>query len=284
MNGRSLLCGLLALAVAGAAGRLAAQDSPLLADAKRAFQAGDREEAVRIATRMIEAGPDEPNNYFLRARFYETMGRREAALADYDRLLTVAPHAKEVHYHRGVLHFLLGHIAESVADFDKLTEAQPERVPALWQRGIALYYAGRFDDGRKQFEIHRTVNPADVENSVWHFLCVAREQGVDEARKKLIPVTGDARVPMAEILDLYAGRITPGQLLAKVESARVELAARPVQLMYAHLYLALYYEATGNPAQRRTHLQRAFDTNLKNEYMWEVARVHLELLNSGKLK
>jgi Flp pilus assembly protein TadD len=68
------------------AGLLWAADSnpPLLDQAKKAFQSGKREEAVRIATKMIEADPKEPNNYFLRARFQELMGRREAALADYN--------------------------------------------------------------------------------------------------------------------------------------------------------------------------------------------------------
>jgi len=212
------------------------------------------------------------------------MGNREGALADYTKLLAVAPHAQEVYYHRAVVHFLLGRIPESAADFDKFVEAQPDRVPALWQRGITLYYAGRFEDGRKQFETHRTVNPGDVENSTWHFLCVAREKGVDEARRKLIPVTGDTRIPMAEILDLYAGKGSPEKVLEKAESGAKDPTLKAAQVLYAHLYLALYYEATGNPTLRRSHLQKAVDTNLKNEYMWEVARVHLDLLNTGKLK
>jgi lipoprotein NlpI len=270
--------------MSGAASAAAPVDIPLLEQAKRAFQAGDREEAIRVATKMIEAEPKEPNNYFLRARFQELMGRREAALADYTKLLEVAPQAKEVFYHRAIILFLLGRIPESAADFDAFIVAQPDRVPALWQRGIVLYYAGRFEDGRKQFETHRTVNPADVENSTWHFLCVAREQGVEAARQQLIPVTGDSRVPMAEILELYAGKGTPEKVMEKVESAKIDPAAKPAQLLYSHLYLALYFEATGNPALRRSHLEKAVETNLKNEYMWEVARVHLELLKSGKLK
>lgn len=270
-----------------AAGLLNAADpaaSPLLEQARHAFQSGDREGAVRIATRMIEADPKEPNNYFLRARFHELMGQREAALKDYDTLLEVAPDAAEVHYHRAVVHFLLGHVEAAAADFDKLAAAQPDKMATLWQRGIALYYAGRYEDGRKQFELHRTVNPNDVENSVWHFLCVAREKGIEEARKQMIPVTGDMRIPMAEVFDLFAGTGSPEKVMARVESAKADSVAQPAYVLYAHLYLALYFEITGNETLRRTHLQKAVDTNLKNEYMWEVARVHLDLLKSGRLK
>jgi lipoprotein NlpI len=182
------------------------------------------------------------------------------------------------------MNFLLGRVEASVADFDKLAEAQPDKVPNFWQRGIAQYYAGRYEEGRKQFEIHRTINPGDVENSAWHFLCVARQTSPAEARKQLLPVTGDARVPMAEILELYAGKGSPETVLARAESNQNDPVAQAGQRLYAHLYLALYYEALGQDGPRREHLQKAVDIKLKNEYMWEVARVHLELLKSGKLK
>ena len=75
---------------------------------------------------------------------------------------------------RAVAAFEQGRFAESATAFDEVAKAVPDQAPQLWQRGIALYYAGRYDDCRRQFELHRTVNPDDVENAVWHFLCVAR--------------------------------------------------------------------------------------------------------------
>ena len=277
------LCSILAFAASAVQGAESAPEATLEA-AQRAFQSGDREAALRIATEMIASNPREPNNYFLRARFYQLMDQRESALRDYDQLLTIAPEAHEIHYFRAVVHFLLGHIEASADDFDQLVKAQPENMPALWQRGIVLYYAGRYEEARKQFEANRTVNAADIENSIWHFLCLAREKGTEQARAELMPVTGDTRVPMVQLFNLFAGKGTPEAVLAAVDEAGTASEARQGQLLYAHLYLALYYEAVGNEALRRSHLQSAFDTQLKNEYMWEVARVHLDLLNSGRLK
>lgn len=275
----------LAVHLVAAAGlNAAAPEQALLDQAKRAFQSGHREEAVNIATRMIEADPKDPNNYFLRARFHDLMGQREAALKDYNKLLEVSPEAQEVHYHRGVIHFLLGHIEAAAADFDQLAAAQPDKLPALWQRGIVLYYAGRYEDGHKQFVMHRTVNPYDVENAVWDFMCVAREKGVEAARKQLMPVTGDMRIPMNEIYALFAGKGSPDEIFQRVDAAKADSLIEPAYRFYAHFYVALYYEATGDAALRREHLQKAVDLKLKNEYMWEVARVHLDLLNSGRLK
>ena len=93
---------------------------------------------------------------------------------------------------RAVTDFEGGRIAESAAGFDALIQLRPDVAPQLWQRGITLYYAGRFADCRAQFESHRTVNPNDVENAAWHFLCVARAESVVKARAALLPVGPDA--------------------------------------------------------------------------------------------
>src|ERR1051325_10963075 len=91
----------------------------------------------------------------------------------------------------GMKRFIKGEIAESVRDFDRAAEADPAVAPHLWQRGIAWYYLGKYEEGRKQFEIHRTVNPDDVENAAWWYLCMARLGRGEEAQAKLLPVGKD---------------------------------------------------------------------------------------------
>jgi lipoprotein NlpI len=164
---------------------------------------------------------------------------------------------------------------ESARAFDQLVVAAPGAEPELWQRGLALYYAERFDDGRKQFELHRTVNPNDVENPAWHFLCVARLEGIEAARGKLLPVGKDSRVPMKEILDLYAGRCEPAAVLAAAEKG--EGADRRNQLCYAHLYLGLYREAGGDAKQAREHITQAAGPFRMDHFMGKVAVVHAKL-------
>src|SRR5205085_8743876 len=96
---------------------------------------------------------------------------------------------------------------------------EPQQKPYHWQRGISLYYAGRFDDGKKQFELHQTVNTQDVENAVWHFLCTVRLEGLESAKKQLIPIEKDARVPMAQVHQLFAGKARPQDVLAAAQAA-----------------------------------------------------------------
>jgi lipoprotein NlpI len=173
----------------------------------------------------------------------------------------------------GVRNFEAGRIAESAEAFDQIARLRPDIAPDLWQRGIALYYAGRYQDCRQQFESHRTVNPNDVENAAWHFLCVARQESPDRARMALLPVGPDARVPMAQVYELFRGRLDPQQVLTAA-------GARLDGQFFAHLYLGLYYEALGNTRLALEHITTAADPRFAavGGYMHMVAGVHLSIL------
>jgi len=173
---------------------------------------------------------------------------------------------------RGMLHFREDKIAVSIQDFNRAAELDPQMAPQLWQRGISDYYAGKFDEGRRQFELHKTVNPNDVENAAWHFLCVARQRGIDQARNDLmkIDLAQDDRVPMAEIYAFYAGRGTEETVFKAAKNAETESAR-----MYAHLYLGLYFEAAGDAKKARSNLQQAAAARVSDNYMHDVAKVHL---------
>ncbi len=168
--------------------------------------------------------------------------------------------------------FQAGRLEESVAGFDRVAELAPDMAPYLWQRGIALYYVGRYDDCRAQFESHRTVNPNDVENATWHFLCVARLESPEAARAALLPVGPDSREPMTEIYEMFRGDRPPEELLSAVS---IEPRAR----FYAHLYLGLYYAALGREPEAYENITFAADDSyIVGGYMNAVAKVHLAFL------
>ena len=174
---------------------------------------------------------------------------------------------------RAVADFENGRFAESAAAFDSLAKAVPDEAPYLWQRGIALYYAGRYNDCRRQFESHRTVNPNDVENAAWHFLCVARAESPEKARAALLPVGPDARAPMREVYQMFRGTLTPEQVLSAAGS-------QPDAQFYGHLYLGLYFEALGMKGRALEHIKIAATDRFEPSggYMHMVARVHLRSL------
>ena len=175
---------------------------------------------------------------------------------------------------RAVDEFEQGRFAASGATFDELAKMVPDQAPHLWQRGIALYYAGRYADCRRQFESHRTVNPDDVENAAWHFLCVARQESPDKARAALLPVGQDSRVPMREVYQMFRGSLTADEVLKAAGSG-------PAGQFYAHLYIGLYSEALGRKDLALKHMKEAASGRYASAggYMHMVAGVHLKVLD-----
>lgn len=179
-------------------------------------------------------------------------------------------------HRRGMEAFFKGEIKESLKYWDQEIALQPQRAPYHWQRGLALYYADDFEKGVAQFVTHQTVNGHDVENAVWHFLCVtkAKDGSIDKARKNLIPIEGDSRVPMKQIHELFSGKGSSEAVLAVSKTKN--------QLCYAHLYLALYEEALGNKEKSLSHIKKSAVDYKMDHYMGRVAQVHFKLRQPQK--
>jgi lipoprotein NlpI len=170
---------------------------------------------------------------------------------------------------RAIDDFLAGRVNESIAGFDRVIELAPQAAPQLWQRGIALYYAGRYQDCRKQFESHRTVNPNDVENPAWHFMCVAKAESPAQARAALLPVGPDQRSPMREIYEMFRGTMTPDAILKAAGN-------EPSSRFFAELYVGLYYDAIGDRTRAIEHLRLAAAKEYApaGGYMHRAAELH----------
>lgn len=176
----------------------------------------------------------------------------------------------------GVEAFFDARITDSAEAFDKVVEAVPQAKPQLWQRGLTLYYAKRYQDGRDQFETHQTANSNDVENAAWHFLCVARLEGVEAARKALIPIEGDTRIPMKQVHDLFAGKGTVDAVLTAAGMGNDSPLCRN-HLCYAHLYLGLYFEALGDDIKAKDHILKAAIDYEMDHYMGKTAITHAKV-------
>ncbi len=173
---------------------------------------------------------------------------------------------------RGADHFRAAGIKDSIDDFEKAARLAPQAKAQLWQLGISYYYAGDFKKGRELFELHQTVNPQDVENAIWHFLCVTKMEGIESARRHFIPIADDERIPMKELHQLFAGKGDEQAVLKAAEGKKE-------QLFYAHLYLGLYEEASGRQNESLRHMKLAANDFAQPHYMGDVARVHLKLRN-----
>jgi tetratricopeptide (TPR) repeat protein len=192
----------------------------------------------------------------------------ESQLQRWNETISNQPQNPHAYIRRGMVNFQLAKIEESIQDFDTAEQLDSKLKPYLWQRGLSYYYAERFAEGAQQFEIDLTVNPQDVEETVWRYLCIARSVGVLEARNSLLTVKNDPRRIMRSVYDLFAGTCTPDDVLniGKLEGLKGKF--------YSHLYLGLYYEVENNLDLAQEYLLKAADKYKIDDYMWYLAQVH----------
>ena len=208
-------------------------------------------------------------------------GKADEALREMDDAIKSFPNNSQLVSIRGSLKFRSGKIAESIEDFDKCIKLNPEVKPFLWQRGIALYYADRFNDGLEQFAVHREVNPNDVENAFWHFLCNVKLNGLEAAKKDVLLSGLDSRVPMMEVQKLIQGKLTPEDVIAACEKGGAGVNGQKQSRFYGYLYIGLYYDALNDKDKAKQWLEKCVEQGL-DIYMADVAKIHLKLLKATK--
>jgi lipoprotein NlpI len=254
----------------------------LLEQAGAAYEKGKPKEAISLADKAAALDPKNPAAYYLLGDAHRSLRQNDDAARNFRKVIELNPKFTPAYDKLGDALLKTGHFPEAVAAFDEYLKARPQDAPQHWRRGIALYYAGKFAEGKKQFELHRTVNPEDVENSAWHYLCNARATSPKQARAELIPVTKDPRVPMKQVLELFAGKLKPQDVLDAAEQAKLKDEDRKDARFYANLYVGLYYESEGDSQKALEHLTDAVEKYKIGDYMWDVADAHLKQLKAKK--
>jgi lipoprotein NlpI len=268
---RPLVCALALLAAPVSA----ADADEFIKAARAALKAGDADAALAAARKAVEADPQDARAFLVRGDAHAARRQPAEAIQDYDKALELDKTLLVAADRRGGEKFKLGKVQESIDDFNAYLKANPKAEPAHWRRGISFYYAGKYAEGARQFDIGRAEFGADVENAFWHYLCTARKDGVEAARKNLLPLTGpDRRVPMMRVYDLLQGKATPADVITTAETAGLAGKDQTEALFYAHLYVGLYYEAHGDAAKCKEHMAAAVEKKI-GHYMWDVANVHL---------
>jgi lipoprotein NlpI len=249
---------------------------------QKALKSEDYDTALKAANKVVELDPKSPRGYYIRGEVFGAQRKHKEAIEDYNKAHDLDKKFLAAVNQRGGEQFKLGKIKESIEDFDTFLKDNPREFDSHWRRGISLYYVGKFDEGAKQFKAGEKVFGDDVENAFWHYLCNARADGVEKARKALLKVGPDARIPMMKVYELIEGKCKPADVIEQAEKADEKRQSRNEMLFYANLYVALNYEAEGNEKKCIEHLETAVKKHKIGHYMWDVGNVHLQLLQKKK--
>ncbi len=221
-----------------------------------------QDDVQKAASLLQAAGAD------LEAEKYDAAARKATEAA------SIAKESGRVQQTAAEVLYLAGKAELSLPAFDRANELLVQNAPHNWQRGIALGTCAKWAEGAAQFKQHHDVNPDDVENSAWYYLCVAKAEGLEAAKKSVIPSRGDARQPMMAILEMLKGEKKPEEVLA-VAAQAPEGPRRQQSMFYGELYVGLYFDSIGNAAEAEKHL-RASLTYDQHHYMSDTSRVYLQ--------
>ena len=174
-----------------------------------------------------------------------------------------------------------GLVKESLPGFDAYAKAHPDRKPFLWQRGIALYFVERYKDGVEQFEIHREVNPNDVENAAWHYLCLAKHESPEKADQEVLPAPNDPRPTMEQVLQMFKTGNTKA-VQDEIDRLKDTPRSKTAQF-YGYFYLGLYADAKGKTKPALEYMTKSADVAPAN-YMGHIAEHYKRFLTAQLAK
>ena len=206
------------------------------------------------------------------------------SLDESSELIQRSPTSLKGYSQRGDALFFLGRFKEAVADYDKMIELDETQRTSHWRRGIALFYAGLYKDATAQFESYHSFDQIDRENGIWRYLSQNQADGRAKAREGLLKYQKDDREPFPAIYKLFAGTMTPDQILGQISGAKITKLEREQRLFYAHLYIGLNHAVEGEVESARQHLVVATRNTWGStasygpNYMWHVGRLHEALL------
>jgi lipoprotein NlpI len=208
----------------------------------------------------------------------------EKVLEDSAKTIEAEPKNVNAYSRHGDACFFLGKFDQAVADYDQMIKLEESLSNSHWRRGIALFYAGKYKEAAAQFDRYHLVDQVDRENGIWQFLSQHKGLGKDKAREDLLKYEKDDREPFPAVYKLFAGTITPADILAQIEAAEISKVEREKRLFYSHLYIGLNYAVEDNPEAAQRHLRLATQNTwgpaagYGPNYMWHVGRLHEELL------
>ncbi len=238
--------------------------------------------AAFCATGPIRGDDEQPLSLEARARLQRELTERIDSLT---QRITAAPDDVQLRSQRGDAYFFRGDFAQAVADYTKMVELDPQQDASHWRKGIAHFYAKEYERAAGQFERYHSFDNVDRENGIWRYLSQAKAHGKAKAREGLLKYEKDDREPFPDVYKLFAGEIAPEQIIERIEAAKTGDAEREKRRFYAHLYIGLNHAVENEPRKASQHLREAVRNKWAPAagygpaYMWQVGRLHYDLLS-----
>ncbi len=266
------------------------EQQELFLQAIDALDAGKTNSMVKLLDRAVQLDPTNPFAYVKRAQLFDLIGNNARAVQDYSTALGYNPTFADLYQLRGCSYFKMGNVLAAVFNWQRFIQLKPEKETEHWQICVGHALLGNYEEARKRFEWHWTANTEDMEVAFWHFLCVARTDGMTQARENLISVSGEKRVPMAQLHALFKGTGSEAEVWLAVEQGGPSAEERAQREFFAHYYLGLLKQAKGKLDEAKSSVSKALSiAHVSEGFMGDspggqlrggdMAKVHFDQIN-----
>jgi len=103
--------------------------------------------ALNYIEEAVVINPNDPANYFFRARINEALGYKQRALIDYTIFLEKKPNEIEGLNERGRIRWELGDLNGAITDYSKIIELAPNIGEPYYHRGVIFIKINEREDG-----------------------------------------------------------------------------------------------------------------------------------------
>lgn len=204
--------------------------------------------------------------YQLRASAKETSGDVPAALSDIHQAQVLAP--EEIEYRRFEAEVLVGdaQFASAKAIYSKLLQqAMPEKEISPVHKGLgqALFYLGEHTEAVKHFEMAKSAaSKSEVPYILlWQYLAEASlDMAAAQAHLTRDLAENTERDWPLPVLEMLSGRLTPQQLIAKVDSK--DVGVREDHLSEAYYYIGKQYQFAQDASKAKDAFRKCLDQNV----------------------
>lgn len=266
------------------------EQEELFLQAIEALDAGQTAKMVQLLERAIPLDPTNAFAYIKRGQLFDLIGNNQRAVDDFSQAMAYMPAYANAYQMRGCNQFKLGNVKAAVQDWQVFLQLNPDKEAEHWQICVGFALLGHYEEARKRFDWHATTNTDDLEVAFWHFLCVARTEGVETAREHIKSASGEKRVPMAALHALYAGRGTEADVWLAVERGAPDKDERAKREFFAHYYLGLLRQSEGKLDEAKESVQKALTIAKANDGFigdspggqlrgGDIARVHVQQID-----
>lgn len=124
----------------------------LLKEGVAASGRGDKDEAIRLYTKALDAGGLSIDNQVVafnnRGNAYKNKGQYDRAIQDYDQALRLKPDYAEAFNNRGIAYWKKGQFDRAIQDYDQAIRLKPDDALAYGNRAFARKALGQIDQAK----------------------------------------------------------------------------------------------------------------------------------------